>query len=77
MEYKVIDDPRVVIFFKKCTDRRFKSLTGIKFPWFGKNKGKMLVPEGLWGRIAPIYLQVGGNLLPSGTKVTAKPLTNS
>jgi len=62
MNYKVIDDPRIVLFYKKCTDRKFKSLTGVKFPWFGKDKGKMLVPEGLWGKIAPIYLQNSGNL---------------
>jgi hypothetical protein len=77
MKYKVIDDQRVVIFFKKCTDRKFKFLTGIKFPWFGKNKGNMLVPEGLWGKIAPIYLQNGGHLLPKGVKVTAQVLTKS
>jgi hypothetical protein len=74
-EYKVIDDPRVVLFYKQCTDRKFKAITGIKFPWFGKNKGKMLVPQGLWGRIAQIYLQNGGHLLPKGIKVSAKYLT--
>jgi hypothetical protein len=76
VKYKIIDDHRVITFYKKCTDRKFKSLTGIKFPWFGKYKGKMLVPEGLWGKIAPIYLQSGGNLLPKGVKVTAQVLTN-
>lgn len=77
MDYKVIDDPRIVIFYKKCTDRKFKSLVGLKFPWFGNNKGNMLVPEGIWGKIAPIYLQANGNLLPKGLRVTAKRLTKS
>jgi hypothetical protein len=72
MDYKVIDDPKIVIFYKKCTDRKFKSIVGIKFPWFGKNKGKMLVPQGVWGKLAPMYLQNGGRLLPEGMKITAK-----
>jgi len=75
MEYKVIDDPNVILFYKKCTDRKFKSITGIKFPFFGENKGKMLVPQGLWGKIAVVYLENGGKLLPKGIKVTAKYLT--
>lgn len=77
MDYKVIDDPRVVVFYKKCTDNKFKSIVGLKFPIFGKHRGKMLVPMGLWGKIAPIYLLNGGNLLPKGHKVSAKYLTES
>jgi hypothetical protein len=76
-DYKIIDDARVILFYKECTDRKFKSLIGLKFPIFGKNRGKMLVPQGLWGKIAPIYLMNGGHLLPKGQKVTAKHLTNS
>lgn len=77
MEYKVIDDPRVIMFYKECTDKKYKSITGIKFPRFGKDKGKMLVPEGLWGLIADIYLTNGGHLLPKGKKITANYLTES
>lgn len=76
MQYKIIDDARVILFYKECTDKKFKSLIGLKFPWFGKNKGKMLVPQGLWGKIAPIYLMNGGHMLPKGVKITAKSLTN-
>ena len=72
MNYKIIDDQRVIIFYKKCTTRRFKKLTGIKFPFFGKHKGKMLVPEGLWGRIAGFYLSNNGHLLPDGNKIDAE-----
>jgi|PlaIllAssembly_1097288.scaffolds.fasta_scaffold40133_2 hypothetical protein len=73
--YKVIDDERVIEFYKSCTDKHFKKITGIKFPIFGKNKGKMLVPDGLWGYISGVYLANGGYLLPKGHKITAKYLT--
>lgn len=71
MNYKVIDDPRVIIFYKKCTTKKFKHITGIKFPFWGKHRGKMLVPQGLWGKITPIYLQNNGRLLPKGIKIDA------
>ena len=70
--YKVIDDQRIVMFYKKCTDKKYKSITGIKFPIWGKNKGKMLVPEGLWGRLSVVYLQSNGHMLPKGVKISAK-----
>jgi hypothetical protein len=77
MNYKVIDDQRIITFYKQCTDKKYKSITGIKFPIFGDDKGKMLVPEGLWGLIADVYLTHGGHLLPKGQKITANYLTES
>lgn len=77
MEYKVIDDPQVVIFYKQCTTRKLKRIVGIKFPIFGKYRGKMLVPQGLWGKIAPLYLQNGGHLLPKGIKIDADVVARS
>jgi len=70
MEYRIIEDPKVVTFFRDSTDRKFKKILKLKFPIFGKNRGKMLLPNGLWGKIAPLYLQNNGNPLPKGLKIS-------
>lgn len=76
MNYKIIDDLRVIEFYKNHTDRRYKRISGIKFPKFGKNRGKLLIPEGMWGKISEAYIFTGGDL-PKGAKITARFLTET
>lgn len=61
MERIIEGDPTFTWFLKSKLTRRFRKLMGIKTPWFGQNRGKVIIADQTYPNLVMIYAMCRGN----------------
>ena len=68
VNYKLIDDPILLVFLKKNVGKELRKQLGIKLPWFGEHKSKALIPYATYPTVSFLFVSFSGSGFQVGGK---------
>lgn len=71
IDYMIVEDEKLAKFLGDHLTRRAKEIIGIKQPWIGKNRGKVLIPRAQYPHVVQLYMVFGIDI-PEGQLLDAQ-----